>query len=399
MQGFRRAVIAAIAVAAFAATPASAADYQVPDADGWNYTANEEGFTDGGTACWLLNFVDACLAPENTHNPDDGFPKGSLRTAMLEPANAQRAIAGQGTWKSPSFTVPATQKVGAVTVFADHKAYSGADVLDAGAAIRADVVLVDETNGNARTLLLRDELGEWDLEFWIRRTREIATESIVPGNTYHLLLTSVITTDGVQVLGETGVGWDNVRLQIAETAGTPGPAGPQGPAGSGGGSIGPSGGPSGPGTSQVLNNSSTGGGAGVNSPAARKLLAIRGLKKLRLKGGFARQFRVRVFCRKAVARRCEGTVRVRSIKKILQRVPRKKGKGFRRIKRKITFGVGSYQIERGKITYAKALLTPAYKRLLLKKKRMKVHAIVTVFDQFGRQQTLRRKFTLRTARR
>ena len=66
-------------------------------------------------------------------------------------------------------------------------------------------------------------------------------------------------------------------------------------------------------------------------------------------------------------------------------------------RRKATFGSGAYQLDRGRIGYAKALLTPAYKRLLVKK-RVKVDAIVTVLDEFGRQQTLRKRFRLKTVK-
>jgi hypothetical protein len=397
-ERIRSTIVAMTAAVLLAAAPATAADLSVPDADGWTFASGVEGFTDAGASCGLLGFPDPtgilCSA-ENRHNPDDGAPKGSLGSYMFSLVNASNVFAGQATWKSPSFTVPSDQKVGGVTVFVDRKAFSGADILDAGAVIRADVVLVDETASAARTLLIRDDLGAGDLEFWVRRTREIAVESVVPGHRYHLLLTSAVSSDVAQVSGETGVGYDNLRLRIAEESGTPGApgeAGAPGPAGAPGtpgapGAQGPAGGPGGPGTTTVLNGDT----GGVNSAAARKLLQIKSLQTLHLRGGFAKQFRLRVYCRRGAAKRCEGTVKLRSVKKF------KVFLNGRKTKRRATFGSGAYQLDRGRIGYAKALLTPAYRRLLVKK-RVKVDAIVTVLDEFGRQQTLRKRFRLKTVK-
>src|SRR3954452_3799139 len=169
------------------AAPAAAADFQVPDADGWTFDSGVESFTDEGASCGLLGAPEPTgflCQPENRHIDDDGAPAGAIGTFVLSPVNANNVFVGQGTWKSPTFTVPADQKVGSATVFVDRKAFSDADVLDAGAVIRADVVLIDETASNARTLLIRDDLGVGDLDFWVRRTREIATESIVAGHSY-----------------------------------------------------------------------------------------------------------------------------------------------------------------------------------------------------------------------
>jgi hypothetical protein len=399
-ERIRIALIVAVTGAALAAVPAAAADLQVPDADGWTFDAGPEGFTDAGAGCGVLGFPEPTegllCSTENRHNPDDGYPKGSLGTYMFSFVNADNVFVGQGSWKSPSFVVPESQKVGGVTVFVDRKAYSAADLLDAGAVIRADVVLVDESAENARTLLIRDDLGAGDLEFWVRRTRAISTETVVPGHSYHMLLTSNVSSDVTQVIGETGVGFDNLRLRVSEESGTPGAPGEPGAPGSPGeagtpgspgapGAQGPAGAPGGPGTTQILDGSD-----GVpNSEAARKLLRIRSLPTLHVKGGFAKQFRLRVFCRGAAAERCEGTVKFRSVKAFKTRI------GGKKVKRRVTLGSGAYQLAKGKIGYAKALLTPAYKRLLLNKT-VKVDAIVTVLDEFGRQQTLTRRFKLRT---
>jgi hypothetical protein len=395
----RHATMALVFASLLAAAPAMAADAQFPDEDGWTFDADTESFADAGAGCALLNTIPDptgfLCAVTNERNADDGYPKGSLETYLDTTANAGGVFAGQGVWKSPKFAVAADQKVGGVTAFVDRKAYVDPALLESGAAIRSDVVLVDETaEPDQRTLLIRDELGTNDIEFWVRRTREISTESIVPGHEYHLeLISNISTTVASLILDRVGVGYDNVRLRVSEKQGTPGEPGGPGQSGAPGaagpqGSIGPAGPPGGAGTAQRLDGSD----GVVNSDAARRLLQIRSLKTLKLKGGYANQFRVRIFCKKAVAERCEGTVKLRSVKAFKTRIKGKK------VKRKITFGAGAYQLQKGKIGYAKALLTPAYKKVLLNKK-VKVDAILTVLDETGHQQTLAKRFTLKTKKR
>jgi hypothetical protein len=384
-----------------AASPAArAADpVHIPDAGGWTFDTDVEAWKNVADDCLLLNGIPDPTAMlcemTNSYDAAEGVPKGSLRSAMYTLVNTSGLFAAQGTWTSPSFTVPAGTKVGVVTAFLDRRAVLTDFFAEQGIAVRSDMVIVDETAENARILALRDDLGAADAANWIRRTRALGADSLTPGHAYHIdLVTNVSSATARVIDGDVGANYDNVRLTIAEPEkgdpGTPGSAGAPGVPGPPGqpGSIGPASG-GGPGTAQTLD----GKDGVVNSEAARRLLEIVDIKKLQLTGGYANQLRTRIRCRDAVAQRCEGTVKVRTASPVSVR-----GKGGKVSKRHITFGSGAYQLARVKTGYAKALLTPAYKKFLQKRKSLKVEVIVTVLDEKGFQQTLQKKLTLRVAK-
>jgi hypothetical protein len=111
--------------------------------------------------------------------------------------------------------------------------------------------------------------------------------------------------------------------------------------------------------------------------------------RVQLTGPFAGQLRVRVFCRHRVDARCEGTLKIRTVHRINTSLRR----GRTRL-RKVTLGTGSYQMPRGRIGYAKVMLTSVGQRLLVARGPITVDALVTVLDQNGRQQTLRKRFRM-----
>jgi hypothetical protein len=378
-----------LAPAALAADPV-----QVPDADGWTFDANAEGWKAGAADCVLFGQVPAepFCTMENLHDAAEGVPKGSIKTVMYQLVGTQNVFAAQGVWTSPSFTLPADKKVGVVTAFIDRKALANDLFSEQGIAIRSDYVIVDEGETKTRTLAIRDDLGGADTANWVRRTRALGADSLVAGHTYHLELVTNISSGTAKVLDDDlGVFYDNVRLQIAEPEkgdpGAPGSAGSPGPAGQPG-TPGPAG-PPGPGTTQILD----GKDGVVNSATAKRLLEIDKLMPVKTTGGFANQMRTRLKCKNAVSERCEGTVKVRTADLVAVR-----GKGGKTSKKRLTFGAGAYQLSRGKSGYAKALLTPAYKKFLLKKKSIKVIVSVTVLDEKGFQQTLEKTFTMKVAK-
>jgi hypothetical protein len=130
----------------------------------------------------------------------------------------------------------------------------------------------------------------------------------------------------------------------------------------------------------------------VNSLEARRLLRLDRLTRVQFRGPFANQLRLKVFCRTAVLSRCEGTVKLRTVKPI--NVALKKG---RKRMKKVTLGTGSYQLTKRQIGYSKVFLTPLGRRLVKARAPITVNALVTVLDQRGRQQRLSRRFTIKIA--
>ena len=172
----------------------------------------------------------------------------------------------------------------------------------------------------------------------------------------------------------------------AGTAGAQGQSGADGAQGTSGsaGSQGLSG-PPGPA------GASSGVEASVNSDAARRLLQVDRIAPLDRKGPFAGQLRVRVACKRGAVRRCEGTVKVRTLQKV--NTAFKKG---RRVMKRVTLGTGSYRLNRGQIGYGKALATPLAANIVALRGPVKVEVLVTVLDEKGGQQTLRSVFKIKS---
>lgn len=103
--------------------------------------------------------------------------------------------------------------------------------------------------------------------------------------------------------------------------------------------------------------------------------------------------RLPIFCRQLTGRSCAGTVKLRSIGKI---VPNAKGKP--RAKRRVTFITFEYQLAQGKSGWASALLAPEKLNLMEKIKRLRVDVLVQVADAVGNRQTIRRRATFQATR-
>jgi hypothetical protein len=234
---------------------------------------------------------------------------------------------------------------------------------------------------------------------WTTESVALPAGALVPGRTYRLETTSALTSEQVQALqGTVSLAVDNIALTVTPppadgapgAPGAPGAGGATGATGATGqsgasGTAGPQGAPGT--TTTVVVPSRSQDRQAINSEAARRLLRIDRLVRVQSRGPFAGQLRLRVFCKNGVDGRCEGTVKIRSVSPINTRL-RSRGRRMR----KVTLGTGSYQLPRRRVGYAKVMLTDTGRALLRARGPFKVHALVTVLDQDGRQQRLRRTF-------
>lgn len=385
--------VGVLATAGTAAMAAGDAPRAVPDGDGWTFEADAEGWAtpEDGTSCLILSNVEDPFGLCETTNSHDAEEK-ALATRFEPVANAAGVFEGRGVWASPSFTVDVPE-VGTATLSYRRKAVVDQLIAESGSRLRADVVAVDEA-AKVEILLSREELTADDTEAWQRRTRSLGTSALEPGKTYHLLVKTYATTDDAQLLvGEVSALYDDIKLTVSPPAadgekGEPGVQGPAGPAG-----------PAGPTPEPVVVHApaapADGGGreASVNSDAARRLLRIDRLQPLHARGAFRGQLRTRIFCRPAAGLRCEGTVKIRTIKRV--NTAFLKG---RKVLRRVTLGTGAYRLNKGQTGYAKIITTPLSSKIIRTRGPLAVEVLVTVLDENGRQQTLRREFTLRTRR-
>ena len=433
MTSFMTVAAASIAMAA----GGTGAPTTYPDADGWTFAAGEEGWTAADGDCLILGNIPNPIPPlceVASSRTDDGF----LRTELYSLVNAAGVFEGSGTWTGPKFTVaddPAMaddREISAATL--DYKRRLVVDQLlvEKGSKARSDVFLVE---GDKRTLLQREELSVADSGAVVRRTRDLGATAVRPGGTYNLEITTFLTTEDAQVLdGIVAVDYDDVKLVVSPTVdgedGATGPTGPQGDAGAAG-PTGPTGADGQNGTDgedgtdgqngtdgkdgQNGTNGKDGqqgaqgapgpaGPAGpvgmpgreasvVNSEEARRLLTIYRLQPFLTRGPFAKQLRTRVFCRRGAEKRCEGVVKIRTLNKV--------NEAFmpgRRVMKRVTLGTGAYRLNIGQVGYAKVFTTSLAQKIIAKRGPLKVEVLFTALDETGGQQTLRRVFTLRQAK-
>ncbi len=100
--------------------------------------------------------------------------------------------------------------------------------------------------------------------------------------------------------------------------------------------------------------------------------------------------RTRILCKRGADKRCEGTIKIRTANRI--------NTAFlpgRRLLRKVTLGTASYRLNVRQVGYAKVFATPLANKYITRRRPLKVDVFVTVLDEERRQQTLRRRFTLR----
>lgn len=179
--------------------------------------------------------------------------------------------------------------------------------------------------------------------------------------------------DGAQ--GPAGEKGDTGATGSPGPAGSPGPVGPAGPTGA----AGPAG--------------QRGGEASVNSPEARRLLTINRLQPFITRGPFSNQLRTRVFCRNGAEKRCEGVVKIRTLNKVNTAF-----KPGRRVMKRVTLGTGAYRLNIRQVGYAKVFTTSLGRKIINARSPLKVEVQFTALDEEGRQQTLRRVFTLKLAK-
>jgi hypothetical protein len=374
-----------------------------PTAGGSTFATDMEGWQPAdGSACTVLGISVDPLPLCGVENARADDHDGSLVTTFTALANAEGIITATGGFVSPAFTVPADVQVGGARLSLDRDISSDAPILDAGAAASLVVDLVDQTDPAAeqRTQVLAKTLGASDAG-WTTESVALPAGAVVPGRSYRLETRSGLTSEQVQALqGTVGLAVDNVALTVTPPPadGAPGADGATGATGGTGatgatgssGATGATGSQGAPGTTTTVivpSRSQAPSRPTINSDAARRLLRIDRLMRVQSRGPFAGQLRVRVFCKNGVDGRCEGTVKIRSVRPINTRV-RTRGRRMR----KVTLGTGSYQLPRRRVGYAKVMLTDTGRALLRARGPFKVHALVTVLDQDGRQQKLRRTF-------
>jgi hypothetical protein len=389
-----------------------------PDADGWTFAGGAEGWTAGEGSCLILGNIENPIPPlcgtTSEHDAEGGF----IRTTFETLVNAQGALEGSGTWVSPSFTLgndPAMaddREIAAATLEYARQLEVDPLIAEKGGTARTDVYLVEPgatPETDKRTLLHREELTVADSGGFVRRTRDVGATAVRPGGTYRLEIGTFLTTEDAQVvMGTVSAAYDDVKLVVSPTVdGEDGPTGEQGPQGAEGdqgqkgeqgqtgqtgteGSPGTAGtpGPAGPPGPVVVQ---PGVEASVNSDAARRLLTIRSLKRFANFGRFSNQLRARVFCRRGAERRCEGVVKVRTLKKV--NIAFLKG---RRVMKRVTLGTGAYRLNLGQVGYAKVITSRLNSRIIRQRGPLKVEVLITALDEDGGQQTLRKVFTLRS---
>lgn len=400
-----RALAAAVVTAVVGVSGASlalAADDapQYPVSGGSTFAAGLEGWTAADdSGCAVLGVLDAPLCSITNERVDDH--EGSLQTTFTTLVNAVGIADGTGGFGSPAFTVPAGAQIGGASLTLQRRLTSDAPLLDSGAVAQLAVDLVDTTDPAAeqRTLLLDRSLDAGD-GAWTRETVALPAGSLQGGHTYRLDARSRLTSEQVQALeGSVVLALDDIGVTTTPPAadgqdGATGAAGSTGETGQTGstGSTGTEGsaGPAGtPGTTTVITVNRSAAASTqptVNSARARSLLRLDRLVKVQRKGQYVHQMRVRVFCKRKVEARCEGSVKVRTTSRINTRLH-----GGKRL-RKVTLGTGSYQLPRGRVGYAKVMLTDTGERLLKARGPFAVDVQLTVLDQDGSQQVLRKRF-------
>src|SRR4051812_21891429 len=402
---YRAALVAAALGASLVAGADAATAPQYPTAGGSTFATGLDGWKPADAAgCVVLGLSGDPFCSGTNEGVDDH--QGSLQTTFTSPANAANAADGTGGFASPSFSVPADALIGRATLTLDRRLTSDGPVLDGAPVADLAVDLVDATDPQSeqRTTVLDRSLDSTDTA-WTGEDVALPDGTVLAGHTYRLETRARLSSEQAQALeGSVAVGIDDVGLTTApppadgkdgatgatgatgETGAT-GSAGAQGTTGATGsqGATGAQGVPGPAGPVQVVAAPSS-AEPKINSAAARALLRVDRLVKAFTTGPFADQIRVRVFCKRKVATRCEGTLKVRTVGRINTALL-----GGRRL-RKVTLGTGTYQLPRGRVGYAKVMLTPLGRRLLLARGPFRVDALVTVLDQDGRQQVLRKRF-------
>lgn len=369
-RSFAPLTLVVLASLVLTAGEAGAEDRQAtyPSPGGSTFTSDSEGWRDGGASCNLLGIRGLLCTARNEHQAAEGNPAGAIRTRFQALVNAVGLFTGEGTWRSPAFRVEALPDGAAIAggdLHFDRRAAIEA-LIDIGGIARYRVLLVDETDATApRTVEIANAALTKDDAGWRSVDVALSASQIEAGRTYHLAFVSQMTSQTAQLLsGQIWMGWDNVRLTVRS-----GPEGPAGPAGAGAGD-------------RV-------GGSDVNSRRAKRLLRIdtRRASAAR-RGQFSNEVRVRVFCKRTSLSRCEGTAKLRTAQKVNPSIRR------RRAKRRVTFGSQAYVCPRGMVCFIKVPIRDRTRRWAAVRgdqRGLAADVLVTVLDEEGVQQTLRRR--------
>jgi collagen triple helix repeat protein len=371
---------------------------QYPTPGGSTFAAGLDGWTaDQNVDCTLAGVIGAPLCSVTNERVDDH--DGSLQTTFTSFANALGAANATGGFTSPEFTVPTDAQIGGAALTLERRLTSDGPLVDSGAAAHLAVDLIDSATGQRTRVLDRDLTA--DDANWTADVVSLPAGALVAGHAYKLESRTQLTSEQAQALqGDVALGVDDLGVRTTAppadgqdgatgAAGATGFTGSTGQTGSTGstGSTGTAGPAGAPGKTTVISAPSRTEPSGINSPAARRLLRVDRLARVQVKGPYFGQMRVRVFCKRSTAARCEGSLKIRTVGRVNTALQ----PGRRRL-RKVTLATGSYQLPRGRVGYAKVVLSAVNQRLLLARGRLRVDALITVLDQDGRQQVLRKRF-------
>jgi hypothetical protein len=220
------AVLLALALIMIAAAPGARADTIYPDnvITGTDFT---NGLTGSGGSGWtalpatcklLLGLIDVSNDPttcnaDTTHAAGIGTPPGSLQQAYQPPADALSPLLFSAT--TVVVSSPFTVATGGPTTFQFDRRADVDAILDGDSHATYTWTLVDQSAGNARRELFKEEIDDSDNTF--RGQLNNNMPNVETGHTYHLELSTVFETGIASVaLQKTITNFDNIRLRVVD---------------------------------------------------------------------------------------------------------------------------------------------------------------------------------------
>ena len=216
----------ALALLMIAAVPMARADTIYPDnvITGTDFT---DGLSGSGGSGWtalpascklLLGLIDVSNDPttcnaETTHSAGIGTPPGSLQQAYQPPADALSPLLFSAT--TTVVSSPFTVATGGPTTFQFDRRADVEAILDGDSHATYTWTLVDQTAGNARSELFKEQIDDSDNVF--RGQLNNNMPNVLSGHTYHLELQTVFETGLITVaLQKTITNFDNIRLRVKD---------------------------------------------------------------------------------------------------------------------------------------------------------------------------------------
>nr|MBA2347447.1 hypothetical protein [Solirubrobacterales bacterium] len=179
-------------------------------ADGWQST---------GTGCNLLGVLPDLQIPlicttTNQHRATGGNPGGALFTDFSAVANLLGIITGNGTFRSPDFTITGTPTS---AQFSLQRKASISGLINQGGTVDFAATLVrTDVSPATRTPLVSETITQNDPSFVSVPAQNLAATDVAPG-VYHLELSGQFTTAQLQAAqGQVGIAYDNVRLRVQD---------------------------------------------------------------------------------------------------------------------------------------------------------------------------------------